>query len=80
MSASSNIARLLLLLLLLLVVVVLLLLLLLLFLNCRPISTAQLKHFLDESLCRYRRAVAEPGSAVGAMGAQVGVYRMLNAA
>jgi len=30
----------------------------------------QLRHFLDESFRRYRRAVAEPGSAVGAMGAQ----------
>ena len=35
-----------------------------------PITVAQLRHFLDECLCRYRRAVAEPGSAVGAMGAQ----------
>mmetsp|Transcript_57027 Transcript_57027/g.130557 ORF Transcript_57027/g.130557 Transcript_57027/m.130557 type:complete len:744 (+) Transcript_57027:1921-4152(+) len=34
------------------------------------ISAGQLKHLLDECLCRYRRAVAEPGSAVGAMGAQ----------
>jgi len=25
---------------------------------------------LDEALCRYRRAIAEPGSAIGAMGAQ----------
>ena len=30
----------------------------------------QLQHFLDECFRRYRRAVAEPGSAVGAMGAQ----------
>ena len=34
------------------------------------VTALQLKHMLDECLCRYRRAVAEPGSAVGAMGAQ----------
>ena len=34
------------------------------------VTASQFRHFLDECLCRYRRAVAEPGSAVGAMGAQ----------
>eukprot|EP00960_Hanusia_phi_P070540 767330-Hanusia_phi.AAC.14 len=38
--------------------------------NYTQLTEEQLKHFLDEIICRYRRAVAEPGSAVGALGAQ----------
>ncbi|EKX55532.1 hypothetical protein GUITHDRAFT_156792 [Guillardia theta CCMP2712] len=38
--------------------------------NFTLMTEEQLKHFLDEIICRYRRAVAEPGSAVGALGAQ----------
>mmetsp|Transcript_61091 Transcript_61091/g.144156 ORF Transcript_61091/g.144156 Transcript_61091/m.144156 type:complete len:1479 (-) Transcript_61091:130-4566(-) len=34
------------------------------------VTERQLLHMLDECLCRYRRAIAEPGGAVGAMGAQ----------
>ena len=36
----------------------------------QTLTKQQLQHFLDECFRRYRRAVAEPGSAVGAMGAQ----------